>query len=89
MKVFDVCELIEHIDEVLRMVEKEGETIEVTNHREVITHLVPVRKPQPSLEQSDDTFWTDLERLAAEISAIWLSNISAVDAVRNVRRDLT
>jgi len=60
----------------------------VTKRGEVIAHLVPVRKPQQSAEQTDDAVWTDLERLAAEISANWPSNVSAVDAVRDVRREL-
>ena len=88
MKTFDAGELIKHIDEVLRMVEEEGETVEVTKRGEVIAHLVPVRKPQPYAEQVDDAVWTDLERLAAEISANWPSNISAVDALHDVRREL-
>ncbi len=88
MKTLDVGELIEHIDEVLRMVEKEGETIEITNHGEVIAHLVPVRMPESTTESAKRDVWTDLDRLAAEIGDHWPADISAVDAVRDVRRDL-
>jgi prevent-host-death family protein len=88
MKTLGVRELKERISEILRLVEEEGETVEVTKRGEVIAHLVPVRKPQPSVEQTDDAVWTDLERLAAEISANWPSNVSAVDAMRDVRREL-
>ena len=69
MKNFDTSELINYIDEVLRMVEEEGETIEITNNGEVIAHFVPVSETQSSVE-----------------SAKW--DVSAVDAVRDVRRDL-
>lgn len=40
MKTLEVGELTEHISEILRMVEEEGETIELTKHREVVAHLV-------------------------------------------------
>ena len=89
MKALEVSELQERISEILRLVEEEGETVEVTKRGEVIAHLVPVRKPQQSVEQTDDAVWTDLERLAVEISANWPSNVSAVDAVRDVRCELS
>ena len=88
MKTLDVIELIRHIDEVLRMVEKECETFEITNHGEVIAHLLPVRMPQSSIKSAKRDVWTNLDRLAAEISAHWPADISAIDAVRDVRRDL-
>ena len=88
MKTFDASEFIEHIDEVLRMVEEEGETIEITNHGEVIAHLAPATGPQSLAKPTKRDVWADLERLAAQISAHWPAEVSAVDAVRDVRRDL-
>ena len=88
MKTLVTSVLIEHIDEVLCILANEGETIEITNHGEVIAHLVPVHTPQYSTESAKRDVWTDLDRLAAEISANWPSNVSAVDAVRDVRREL-
>ena len=88
MKTLGVRELKERISEILRLVEEEGETVEVTKRGEVIARLVPVRKPHQSIEEADDAVWTDLERLASEISANWPSNVSAVDAVRDMRREL-
>ncbi len=88
MKAFDVVDLTERIDEVLRIVEEDGETIEITNHGKVIAHLVPVHMPQFTTEPAKRDVWADLDRLAAEIGAHWPANVSAVDAVRDVRRDL-
>jgi antitoxin (DNA-binding transcriptional repressor) of toxin-antitoxin stability system len=88
MKTFDTSELLKHIDEVLSMVEEEGETIEISNHGEVIAHLVPASGQQTLAKPTKRDVWADLERLATEISANWPSNISAVDAVRVVRREL-
>ena len=88
MKMFDANELIEHIDEVLRMVEEDSETFEITNRGKVIAHLVPVPEPQSSVESAKRDVWADIDRLSAEIGAHWSPDVSAVDAVRDVRRDL-
>ncbi len=88
MKTFDANELIEHIDEVMRMVEEEGETFEITNHGKVIAHLVPVPESQSSVESAKRDVWADIDRLSAEIGAHWSPDVSAVDAVSDVRRDL-
>lgn len=88
MKTFEVNELTEHIDEVLHLVEEEGETIEITNHGEVIAHLVPVLELQSSVESAKSDVWADIDRLSAEIGAHWPPDVSAVDAVRDVRREL-
>ena len=88
MKNFDTSELINYIDEVLRMVEEEGETIEISNHGEVIAHLVPAAGLQSLEKPTKQDIWADLERLAAEISAHWPAEVNVVDAVRDVRRDL-
>ena len=88
MKTLGVRELKERISEILRMVQEEGEIIEVTNRGEVIARLVPARKALSSLDLEEDDVWTDLDRLSAEISAHWPSGLSAVDAVRDARREL-
>lgn len=88
MKTLGVRELKERISEVLRMVQEQGEIIEVTNRGEVVARLVPAHKVSPVEELAEDEAWTDLERLSAEISAHWPAGLSAVDAVRDARRDL-
>ena len=88
MKTLGVRELKERISEILRLVEEEGETIEVTKRGEVVAHLVPARKAAPSSDSTDDDAWTDLDRLSVEISAHWPVGLSAVDAVRDARREL-
>jgi antitoxin (DNA-binding transcriptional repressor) of toxin-antitoxin stability system len=89
MKTFDVSEFIKHINEVLCMVVEEGESIEITNHGQAIAHLVPVPEPQSMAESAERDVWADLDSLAAEISAHWSADVSAVDAVRDVRRELS
>lgn len=82
-ELLEVEELRNHITEILRAI-KAGETIEVMDHGEVIAHVVPTHKK----DEEEDDVWTELDRLSQEISARWPEGVSAVDAVRDVRRDL-
>ena len=88
MKTLEVGELKERISEMLHLVQEKGEIIEVSNRGEVVALLVPVHKPQEPAEQSTGAIWTDYDRLAAEIGVHWPKDVSAVDAVSDVRRDL-
>ena len=88
MKRLGVRELKERISEMLHLVQEKGEIIEVTNRGEVIALLVPAHKPQQPTEQPGGAIWTNFDRLAAEIGVRWPEGVSAVDAVRDVRREL-
>ena len=88
MKTLGVGELKERIDEILRMVEEEGETIDVTKRGKVIAHLVPASEPEKPIKRDTKAFLEELDRLAAEIGSAWKGNMDAVEAVRDVRRDL-
>ena len=88
MKTLGVRELKERISEMLHLVQEKGEIIEVTNRGEVVAFLVPAHKPHQRAEQPSGAIWTDFDRLAAEIGVRWLEDVSAVDAVRDVRREL-
>lgn len=78
-------EFEERISEVLRMVQEQGEIIEITNRGEVIAWLVPAHRTSTAENMSDDEIWADLERLSAEIGAHWPAGLNAVDAVRDAR----
>ena len=82
-----IRELKQQTSKILRRVREEGEIIEITYHGEVIARLVPVNQQAPSSEEMSAT-WADLDQLTAEISAKWPEGVSAVEAVREGRRDL-
>ena len=88
MKTVGIRELKEHTSEILRELQQNKETVEVTNRGEVVALLIAVNKPGYTLEPPDRAIWTDMDRLTAEISARWHKDVSAVDAVRDVRREL-
>ena len=88
MVSLEVNEFIERIDEMLRIVEEEGETIEIRKQDEIVARMVPVRKQRQADTRGHSATWNDLERISAEISAYWPEGLSAIDAVRDVRREL-
>jgi len=72
--------------EILRSVRERGAVYEVTYHGRVVARIVPVH--DAAEKRSDADFWTEWDQLAAEISADWPADVSAVDAVREQRREL-
>ena len=82
-----VRQLKQETSKLLRRVREEGETIEITYHGQVIARLIPVTPPEPR-DKDMAAVWADLDQLAAEISAKWPEGVSAVDAIREVRREL-
>ena len=80
-------EFIERISEILDAMEN-GKTIEITDHGKIIAHIVPVSEPKQPVKRDTSEAWENLKRLSTELSAHWPADVSAVEAVRDVRRDL-
>ncbi|HJT57503.1 MAG TPA: hypothetical protein VJ761_13465 [Ktedonobacteraceae bacterium] len=88
MKTLKANELVEHIAEILRMVEEHGETIDVTKQGKVIAHLIPASEQRSSDAERDAAAWKELKRISAELGPYWPENTDAVEIVRDVRHDL-
>ena len=86
MAAVGIRELKTNTSEIVRRVRERGEIIDITYHGEVVARLVPVQPP-PAPEATAAVL-ADLDQLAAEIAAAWPSGVSAVEAVRDVRREL-
>ena len=87
MEVIGIRELKDHATQIMRKVREEGAVYQVTYHGKVIARIVPNELAPisgPELLAS----WADLDALAEEIGKQWPEGVSAVDAVREVRRDL-
>jgi len=87
MYTVGVRALKERTGEVLRRVWEGGETVAITRHGRVIAHLVPARPSSAALTDLS-ALWADLDALAAEIGARWPADQTAVEAVRQERREL-
>ncbi len=73
--------------ELVRRVHEQGEIIDITYYGQVVARLVPVKQVKPAAEELDE-IWAEMDRLAKEVSAKWSGSHSAVDAVREGRREL-
>jgi prevent-host-death family protein len=82
-----VRELRQHATEIVRQVRVRRSTVQITYRGRVVAQLIPIREPRPMPKEAA-ALWTDLDRLAAEIGARWPRRLSAVDAVREGRREL-
>lgn len=81
-----VRELKENPGKYLRMVRDDHQEIDVTIRGEVVARLVPVeRKIDPEVLKE---VWRQHRELGKEISKHWPAGVSAVEAVREQRRDL-
>lgn len=82
-----VRELKTNASELLRRVREGGEIIDITYYGEVVARLIPVKQTKTEAEELD-RLWADMDQLAKEVSAKWSDSPSAVDAVREGRREL-
>ena len=82
-----VRELRQHATEIVRQVRVKRTTVQITFRGKIVAQLMPVRGPRPTPKVTA-AVWTDLDSLAAEIGARWPTQVSAVDAVREGRREL-
>jgi prevent-host-death family protein len=86
METIGIRELKAQATSILRRVRQEGTAFEITYHGTVVARLMPVT---PSTnEQSVEAFLERLDQTAEEIGRHWPADVSALEAVRDVRRDL-
>lgn len=85
MTSIEVHELGEKMSKILHQAQESGEAVEVTEHGAVLAFLVPIRGRQP---EEDGTGKIDLDVLAARIGAYLPEKVDAVEAIREIRREL-
>jgi prevent-host-death family protein len=80
-----IRELKARMSEAIREVQG-GQTIEVTNHGQVVALIVP---PQRKLNNEQiEAALDSIDSLAAQISAHWPEGVTALEAIQDVRREL-
>lgn len=87
MSSVGIRELKTNASELVRRVREQGEVIDITYYGEVVARLVPAKQVKPSAEDLA-SLWDEMDRLAEQVSAKWSGSPSAVDAVREGRREL-
>ena len=89
MPYVSVRELKGQLSRVLREVREERVEYLVTYRGRVVARISPVVPPEEQVtEERVRQVMRDLDQLAAEIGRKWPAGVTAVDAVREMRRDL-
>ncbi|MGH2533250.1 MAG: hypothetical protein ACRDJW_13205 [Thermomicrobiales bacterium] len=81
----DAEELTTGADAILRRVKDDGEIIDIRQNGEIVARLIPAHSVS---KEERDRRWAELKQLGEEISKRWPADVSAVEAVRDVRREL-
>ena len=71
----------------LRTVLEQGEALDIMDQGAVVARLVPVALARPARPGLADDL-AALDALSARISAAWKDDMSAVEAINDVRREL-
>lgn len=97
MSTVDVEELHQETAAVLRRVRDGSEAIAISENGEIVARLIPEPERPTGSDSAladqvrrahDRAILADMDRLAAEIGKDWPEGVSAVDAVRDGRREL-
>lgn len=78
-------ELTTQADAILRRVKDNGEIVDISLGGEIVARLIPAHGVS---KEEHDRRWAELKQLGEEISKRWPPDVSAVEAIRDVRRDL-
>ena len=94
MSTIGIKELQEQAEDLVSHVEETGESIEIVVHGRVAARLVPSRwtnedEPLSDAERAEtEEALAHLKKIGKELSKHWPEGVSAVDAIRDVRREL-
>ena len=94
MRTVGVGELKTQADDLVREVAESGRPIDIVRDGQVAARLSPApvtesgQRPRAWTEEERAAFWQRMDALSSEIGRVWPKGVSAVDAVREQRRDL-
>jgi prevent-host-death family protein len=87
MEAVGIRELKQHTSDILRRVREGKETISITYRGKVVAQIVPVEDKE-AMRAKALKVWAEIDELAKEITAHWPAGVSAVEAVKEQRREL-
>ena len=88
MESVDIAELSRSPDTIIRKAQEQQSMIEVTCEGETVAYISPALNSQYEKRDDWEEVWKDIKELAAEIGKRSTGPVSAVELVREGRRDL-
>lgn len=85
MPTIGIRELGQHTSRIIRRIEEQGETIEITRHGETVAVLIPPQKSVP--ETNLTALFQEMDNLIGEISADMPPVIDVQDIMNELRRE--
>ena len=82
-----ITELKTRTSDIIRRVRDANETFVITYRGRPVARLRPLEEPETTTYETREIL-AEMDRLAEEITKHWPEGVSAVDAVREVRREL-
>jgi len=79
--------LKQQASEVVRRVSEGKEIITITNQGHAVARLVPLEDAE-SKRVYTEAVWVEMDEITLQIGASWAKEISAVEAVKEKRREL-
>ena len=87
MTKVEITELKTRTSEIIRRVRDANETFLIMYRGRPVARLRPIEAPKIEQYETSEIL-AEMDRLAEEITKHWPEGVSAVDAVREVRREL-
>ena len=87
MEKVGVRELKEHASSIIQRVCQKKESVTITLRGRPVARLIPV-EDEDAKRAADAAIWADMDKLAERIGKHWPAGVSAVEAVREQRREL-
>lgn len=86
MTEIGIRQLKQQASELVRRVSEGKEIITITNRGNAVARLVPVEDAE-SKRVHAEAVWVGMDEIALEIDASWPKEVSAVEAVKERRRE--
>ena len=87
MKTISISDLNERINEMLRLIKEDGETIALTDHGKVVAHVIPTPTSSTQNQQNMEAFWAKTDQLAREIGSYLHEKVDVVDIMNDIRSE--
>ncbi|MGH2562433.1 MAG: type II toxin-antitoxin system prevent-host-death family antitoxin [Thermomicrobiales bacterium] len=81
-----IKELKAQASAIVRRVEEDGDTIDITRRGRVVAHVIPAKKKLD--RRRIEEVLAERDKLIAELSGGWPQGVSAAEAVAQDRREL-